>query len=90
MFDVVFTTADGALPIPTTSATALRAGLGAGTTHEMRHSAGSILYAMGIPMKLISEVLGHSSERVTSDVYVHIQQPRRVEAAEAMERALWA
>ncbi len=59
-----------------------RAGLGSWTTHELRHSAGSLLFA-------ISEILGHSSERVTSEVYVHIQQPHRVEAAEAMTRALW-
>lgn len=66
-----------------------RAGLGHWTTHGLRHSAGSLLYAMGVPMKVVSEVLGHSSERVTSDVYVHIQQPHRVEAADAIERALW-
>ena len=31
-----------------------RAGLGAWTTHELRHSAGSLLFAMGVPMKVIS------------------------------------
>jgi len=66
-----------------------RAGLGPWRTHELRHSAGSLLYAMGVPMKVISEILGHSSERVTSDVYVHVQQAHRAEAAEAMQRALW-
>jgi site-specific recombinase XerD len=54
-----------------------------------RHSAGSLLFAMGLPMKVISETLGHSSERVTSEVYVHIQAHHRVEAAEAIARALW-
>jgi integrase len=66
------------------------AGLGTWTTHELRHSAGSLLFAMGVPMKVISETLGHSSERVTSEVYVHIQAHHRLEAAEAMARALWS
>jgi len=65
------------------------AGLGAWTTHELRHSAGSLLFAMGVPMKVISETLGHSSERVTSEVYVHVQAEHRLEAAEAIARALW-
>jgi integrase len=91
---LVFTTAGGAPVDPDNFGHDLakiteRAGLGAWTTHELRHSAGSLLYAMGVPMKVISELLGHSSERVTSDVYVHIQQPQQVEAAEAIKRALW-
>jgi len=65
------------------------AGLGAWTIHELRHSAGSLLFAMGVPMKVISETLGHSSERVTSEIYVHLQAEHRMVAADAMSRALW-
>ena len=65
------------------------AGLGTWTVHELRHSAGSLLFAMGVPMKVISETLGHSSERVTSEVYVHVQEEHRIEAADAIRRALW-
>jgi hypothetical protein len=36
---------------------------------------------MEVPMKVISETLGHSSERVTSEVYVHLMGAR-VAAAE--------
>jgi integrase len=66
-----------------------KAGLGAWTIHELRHSAGSLLFAMGVPMKVISETLGHSSERVTSEIYVHLQAEHRLVAADAMTRALW-
>jgi integrase len=66
------------------------AGLGNWTTHELWSSAGSLVFAMGVPMKVISETLGHSSERVTSEVYVHLQAEHRLEAAEAMARALWS
>ena len=66
-----------------------RAGLGTWTTHELRHSAGSLLFAMGVPMKVISETLGHSSERVTSEVYVHTMAQHRAQAATAIREALW-
>ena len=65
-------------------------GLGHWTTHELRHSAGSLLFAAGVPMKLISEMLGHSSERVTSDIYVHIEQTARDRVADAMAGVLFA
>jgi integrase len=67
----------------------IAAGLGAWTIHELQHSAGSFLFAMGVPMKVISETLGHSSERVTSEIYVHLQAEHRIVAAEATTRALW-
>jgi integrase len=60
------------------------AGVGKWTTHELRHSTGSLLYAMGLDMRVISEVLGHSSERVTSDVYVHLMRQHRAAAADAI------
>lgn len=67
-----------------------RAGLGKWTSRELRHSAGSLLFAMGVPMKVVSETLGHSSERVTSEVYVHVQADHRAAAARAMAVGLWA
>jgi len=65
------------------------AGLGTWTPHELRHSAASILLATGTPLKVVSEMLGHSSIRVTADVYGHLLEPARAEAAEAMGAALW-
>jgi integrase len=64
------------------------AGLGRWSPHELRHSAASILLAQGVPLKIVSEVLGHSSIRITADVYGHLIGPP-TEAAAAMERALW-
>lgn len=65
------------------------AGLGRWTPHELRHSAASILLAQGVPLKVVSETLGHSSIRVTADVYGHLMEPAKAEAAEAMTSALW-
>lgn len=64
-------------------------GIGRWTTHELRHSAGSLLFDAGAPMKLISEMLGHSSERVTSEIYVHTEQSQRARVANVMSGVLW-
>jgi integrase len=92
--DLVFRTPFGTAVDPanfrhaTYKATAL-AGLGRWSPHELRHSAASLLLAQGISLKVVSELLGHSSIRVTADIYSHLLEPARQEAAEAMERALW-
>jgi integrase len=65
------------------------AGIGKWSPHALRHSAASLLLAQGVPLKVISEVLGHSSIRVTADVYAHLMEPAKAEAADAMETALW-
>lgn len=65
------------------------AGLGAWTPHELRHSAASLLLAQNVPLKTVSEMLGHSSIRITADVYGHLLEPARTEASDAMESALW-
>jgi integrase len=65
------------------------AGLGRWTPHELRHSTASILLAQGVPLKVVSETLGHSSIRVTADVYGHLMEPAKAEASDAMTAALW-
>lgn len=64
------------------------AGIGVWTPHELRHSAASILLAAGVPLKVVSETLGHSSIRITADVYAHLLAPARKEAADAAQRVL--
>jgi integrase len=53
--------------------------------HTMRHSAASLLIAQGVDLKLISEVLGHSSIRMTADVYGHLMPDAGHVAADAMD-----
>jgi len=52
--------------------------------HELRHSAASLLIAQGVDLKVVSEVLGHSSIRITADVYGHLLDDAGVVAADAM------
>jgi integrase len=66
-----------------------RAGLGHWHPHELRHSAASIMLAAGVPLEVVSNILGHSSIRITADVYGHIMAPQRQAAADKMAAALW-
>ena len=91
--DLVFRTPFGTAVDPRNFRAALyrvteAAGLGQWSPHELRHSAASLLLAMGVELKVISEMLGHSSIRITADVYGHLLEPSRQDAAAAMERAI--
>jgi integrase len=66
-----------------------KAKLGKWHPHELRHSAASLMLAQGVPLQVVSEVLGHSSIRMTADVYGHVLQPQRRDAAKAMASTLW-
>ena len=40
--------------------------------HDLRHLSASLSIAAGVPLSVISKRLGHSSVRVTSDIYGHL------------------
>ncbi len=65
------------------------AGLGPWHPHELRHSAASLMLAQGVRLHVVSQVLGHSSIRITSDVYGHLLEPDREHAALALGALLW-
>jgi len=56
--------------------------------HDLRHGAASMLLAQGVPLKVVSETLGHSGIAVTADTYAHLDRAQRREAADAIERAI--
>lgn len=53
--------------------------------HDLRHSVATILFAAGIDLKVISELLGHSSIAVTSDVYAHLLPEKQYEVVKKMD-----
>jgi integrase len=65
-----------------------RLGLEGIRLHDLRHTAASLMLAAGVPLKVVSEALGHSSIGITADVYAHVTPDLRREAADAMDRAL--
>ena len=56
--------------------------------HDLRHSAATLLLSMGVPMKVVQELLGHSSFSTTADVYSHVLPSMQREAMEKMEAFL--
>lgn len=58
------------------------------TIHQLRHSTGSIMLALGSDIRTIQEVLGHSDSRQTTRTYVHVQEELLRAAAERLGRGL--
>lgn len=56
--------------------------------HELRHGCGSFLLSQGISIKVVQEILGHTSLTVTMDVYSHVLPDLQEKAAAAMDNLL--
>jgi site-specific recombinase XerD len=52
--------------------------------HTLRHSATSPLIASGAHLKVVHELLGHSSYGITADIYSHVAMEQQREAAERL------
>lgn len=64
----------------------MAAGLGGWTPKELRHSAGSLLSAAGVPLEQIADLLGHVDTRMLERVYRHPVTPSVTAAVAPMER----
>lgn len=56
--------------------------------HDLRGQYIDILHSQGVPTKLISQEVGHSSTRITNDIYSYILQDTRDVAKYAVDKAL--
>jgi len=94
-WDLVFCMEDGT-PLSARSvvrdfkATLTRAGLPAATRyHDLRHGAASFALATGTPLKVVQELLGHSTISITADVYGHIAEGMQREATDRIGALLF-
>jgi integrase len=55
--------------------------------HELRHTAASLAIASGADVKVVQQMLGHSSAAMTMDVYGHLFSDRLDEVADALDNA---
>ena len=91
--DLIFTNEFG-LPLDETYVTkhfqrlVKAAGLPHMRFHDLRHSCATLLLVQQVPMKYVQELLGHSTIKMTSDLYSHVVPEIRRETAAAMDRAL--
>jgi integrase len=53
--------------------------------HDLRHSAASLLLAQGVQLRTIMEILGHSSIALTANLYSHVLDNLKRDAAEKMD-----
>ena len=56
--------------------------------HALPHSAASVMLTNGVPLKVVSDVLGHSGIAITADVYGHVSPDVSREALTALSDAL--
>ena len=58
--------------------------------HDHRHTAAMLLLSQGVHVKLVSEMLGHSTITLTLDTYSHLITAMHGDAASAMDAVLTA
>jgi len=66
-----------------------RAGVKRIRIHDVRHSFATLAGQLGIPIKVISESLGHADVSTTLRTYTHVQPTQRVELADKVGAALF-
>ena len=63
-----------------------RAGVPMIRLHDLRHTHGTLLIKLGVPVKVVSERLGHGNPTFTIDTYQHVLPGMQAEAARVFER----
>jgi integrase len=53
--------------------------------HDLRHSCASLLFDLGVPLRMVMEILGHSQISTTSDIYTHVMPAQYREVADALD-----
>ncbi|MER7664850.1 site-specific integrase [Streptomyces sp. NPDC096193] len=56
--------------------------------HDARHGCATLLFAAGVPARVVMEILGHSQIAVTMNIYTHVSDDNRREAMGHMDRLL--
>jgi len=57
--------------------------------HDLRHTHATILLKAGVPVKVVSERLGHSNPAFTMTVYQHVLPGMQADAAAAFAEAVF-
>ena len=50
--------------------------------HDLRHSGATLMLKAGVPLEVVSSILGHSSIKTTNDIYAHILNDVKIDAAQ--------
>jgi integrase len=93
--DLVFARPDGTATHPevisrTFDRIVARTGLPRIRFHDVRHTHASLLLKAGVPVKVVSERLGHATPSFTLDVYGRVLPGMQAEAAAVFSRLMTA
>ena len=58
--------------------------------HDLRHTHGTLLIKAGVPVKVVSERLGHATPAFTIDTYQHVLPGMQADAARIFEQLVGA
>jgi len=64
------------------------AGLPRITLHGLRHTHATILLSKGVPVKVVSERLGHAKVEITLNVYTHVMPGMQAQAVAVFADAM--
>jgi integrase len=56
--------------------------------HDLRHTFATLQLANQQPMKIVSEMMGHTRTAITQDLYTHVSAQMQRDAADALDAAL--
>ena len=54
--------------------------------HALRHTFATMLFNNGCEVKVVSDILGHSSTTITENIYIHVIQEQKVKAIQSIDK----
>jgi len=57
--------------------------------HDARHTAATLMLLQGVDVKVVQQILGHSSSTLTRDTYQHVVPEIATDAAARIDEGLW-
>lgn len=65
------------------------AGLPRQRFHDLRHASASFQLAQGVDLRVVQEVLGHSTITLTANTYTHVMRELQKDATDRVAQVLW-
>jgi len=65
-----------------------KAGLDTVGPHTLRHSAATTMLESGVPIHIVSRILGHSKISITVDIYGHVSDEGAANAMQLLNKKL--